>query len=242
MQAVSQAQEDLEFTVVRSGFMLKVFYVFAALAVLSAGISLAGQWFGASIAMAGHTDDRTTREIVIGDNVILAPANTIRFERQRVNGVAPRLDLYFRWPQMDGYSRAARGAFNHAEGSRTILFVSLEPRMMSRDMSGRFEPIYKALIAEPPTVGPAGISLYRFSEKSGYLNEELAVAPRDGADPYVARCLTGASAEESLAPCERDVDIGDDLSLSYRFPRELLGEWERLDAAVVARAAAMLKG
>ena len=37
----------------------------------------------------------------------------------------------------------------------------------------------------------------------------------------MARCLSGPSAEESLAPCERDIHVGDDLSLSYRFPTEL---------------------
>ena len=46
--------------------------------------------------------------------------------------------------------------------------------------------------------------------------------------------------EESLAPCERDVFVGKELSLTYRFPRELLGEWRALDRAVVAKANAML--
>ena len=62
--------------------------------MLSGGLSFAGKWLGASIAMAGHTDDSSMREIVIGNNVIAAPANAIRFERQRTNGVAGRLDLY----------------------------------------------------------------------------------------------------------------------------------------------------
>lgn len=242
METASYADEDVRFNVVRSGFMLKVFYVFAALALLSAGISIAGKWLGGSIAMAGHTDDRTTRKVVIGGNMIVAPANAIRFERQRMSGAAARLDLYFHWPDMEGYSREAADAFNHADGRGTIVFASLEPRMMSRDMSGRFEPIYRELISAPPVPGPNGVSLYRLAEKSGYLNEELAVARRDGREPYVARCLTGPGAGESLAPCERDIHVGEDLSLTYRFPRELLAEWQRLDTAVIAKAAEMLKG
>ena len=42
--------------------------------------------------------------------------------------------------------------------------------------------------------------LYGFTEKSGYLNEVLAVAERPGDTPFVARCLSGPSAEQSLAP------------------------------------------
>src|SRR5688572_16804388 len=52
---------------VRSRFMLRVFAVCIALALLSGGISLVGKWIGHSIAMAGHTDDATLREIVIGN-------------------------------------------------------------------------------------------------------------------------------------------------------------------------------
>ena len=69
----------------------------------------------------------------------------------------------------------------------------------------------------------------------------LAVATRPGKDPFVARCLSGPSAEESLAPCERDIHVGDGLSLTYRFPREFLGNWQALDAAIAAKAAHILK-
>ncbi len=233
---------DVELNVVNSTFMLKMFYVFAALALFSVGLSVAGKWVGASIVMAGHTDDVTLREIVVGNNVIVAPANVIRFERQRINGVAPRLDLYFRWPQMDGYSPSTSVDFNNAGDRKNILFVSFEPAMMSRDMSGRFEPIYKSLIVEPSTAGPAGLVFHEFNESSGYLNEVLAVAERGaGMPPYVARCLSGPSAAESLAPCERDIHMGDALSLTYRFPQELLADWKQLDAAVIAKAEQMVK-
>ncbi|RWI89811.1 hypothetical protein [Mesorhizobium sp.] len=229
-----------EFEVVDSTLMKRVFYVFAALALLSVAISLGGKWLGRSIAMAGYTDDTTVRQVVMGNNVISVPANFIRFDQARRDRNASRLDLYLRYPEMDGYSTAARDDFNHAT-TRKIIFLSFEPRMMSRDMSGRFAPIYSALIVKPGTPGPGGTTLYGFAEKSGYLNEVLAVADRPGKDPFVARCLSGPSAEESLAPCERDIQVGDDLSLTYRFPRELLGNWQVLDAAIATKVAGILK-
>lgn len=224
-----------------SSFVVKVFYVFAALALLSLGISVGGKWLGRSIALAGHTDDATLREVVIGNNVISAPSNMIRFDRQRTDGVASRLDLYLRWPQLDGYSDAARDDFNHANGSRNIIFLSFGERMMSRDMSGRLEPIYSTMLVQPGQPGPAGVELFMFNEKSGYLNEMLAVARRAEGEPFVARCLVGESAEESLAPCERDIHVGKDLSLTYRFPLALLEDWRTLDAAVRDKALSLLK-
>jgi hypothetical protein len=240
-QASALAPEQPVPAAVSSSFMMKVFWIFAVLALLSLGISAGGKWLGRSIALAGHTDDATPHEIVIGNNVISTAANMIRFDRQRRDGVAGRLDLYMRWPALDGYSDAARDDFNHAKNSRNIIFLSFEERMMSRDMSGRLEPIYLPMLVSPGQPGPGDTTLYAFDEKSGYLNEVLAIATRAESEPFVARCLQGDSAAESLAPCERDIHLGDNLSLSYRFPRELLGDWRKLDAAIRAKAAAMLK-
>jgi hypothetical protein len=231
----AQTTADPEFRVVDSRLMVKVFYCFATLALLSVAIAFGGRWFGREIAMAGNTDDTTMHEIVIGNNVIAVPSNTIRFSQARRDGIAERLDLYLRYPQMDGYSDISRDAFNGANGApKTILFLSFIEQAMSRDMSGRFAPIYSKLIVNPGTPGPNGIVLYNFVAKSGYLNERLAVAERPGRDPFVARCLGEPDAEGSLAPCERDVLVGDGLSLTYRFPLELLGDWKALDAAVAA--------
>lgn len=235
------ATDSQEFTVIDSSLMMKVFYAFAAMALLSLAISLGGRWFGHSIAMAGYSDDKTIHEIVIGNNVIAVPANAIRFDRARHDGVASRLDLYLRYPSMDGYSDAARDDFNGRGPVKNIIFLSFEEKMMSRDMSGRFSPIYSALIAQPGSPGPGGTTLYDFKDKSGYLNEVLAVAQRPGQDPFVARCLSGSSAADSLAPCERDIQAGENLSLTYRFPQEFLADWQALDSAVALETARILK-
>lgn len=228
-------------TAIGSTFLVKVFYAFAALALLSVVISVGGKYLGRTIALGGHTEDISPREVVIGNDVITAPANTIRFPEQRSDGVASRLDLYLRWPQLDGYSAEARDDFNHAKDGGDIIFLSFERRMMSRDMSGRLEPIYASLLVEPGQPGPAGVTTYAFYPKSGYLDETLAVAARsDGTAPFVARCLTEESSAQSLAPCERDIQVGEDLSLTYRFPRDLLSDWENLDRAIRAKAASML--
>jgi hypothetical protein len=221
--------------------MVRVFAAFVMLALLSALISVGGKWIGRAIALAGHTEDASRREIVIGNNVIVVPANAIRFEGDRRDGVASSLRLYLRWPDLRGYEAAARDDFNHAGGSRNILFVSFEPRIMSRDMSGRYDPIYASLVENPGTLGPAGLTLHGFKPQSGYLDERLVVGPEEKGRRFVARCLTGAVAAESLADCERDLAVGDHLVVVYRFPSRLLGDWRRLEAAVLAYAREALK-
>ena len=83
--------------------------------------------------------------------------------------------------------------------------------------------------------------MHDFTEQSGYVDEVLMVGERPGQEPFVARCLGAASAAESLAPCQRDLHVGRELSLSYRFPKELLGDWQKLDAAIRAKAASMFR-
>lgn len=222
-------------------FLLRAFYIFAAVALASALIAAAGRWLGPAISLGGYSDDPTPREIVIGNNVLSVPANAIRFEEARHDGLAPRLDLYLRWPDLTGYSRAASDDFNNKDDRRDILFLSFEPQAMSRDMGGRFDPIYRSLVVEPGSAGENGLTLYDFRPDTGYLNEMLAVASQPKGEPFVARCLVAAAARDSLAPCQRDVLVGDELSLNYRFPRELLGDWRSLDAAVIAKARSFIR-
>jgi hypothetical protein len=222
-------------------FLLRVFYVFVALAIASALIAAAGRWLGPSITLGGYSDDPTPREIVIGNNVLSVPANAIRFSEARHDGVAARLDLYLRWPDLTGYSNAAREDFNDTNGRKDILFLSFEPQRMSQDMSGRFQPIYRSLIVEPGKPGEGGITLYDFKPDTGYVNEVLAVGPGSEGEPFVARCLAGAASRGSLAPCQRDVLVGKGLSLNYRFPRKLLAEWQSLDKSVFAKAGSFIR-
>ena len=226
---------------VDSSLMLKMFYAFVALALLSAAISVGGKRLGRTIALAGHTESTALREIVIGNDVISAPDNTIRFERARHDGAAARLDLYMRWPGLEGYSDARRADFNHSGEDRRIIFLSIEEQTMSRDMSGRLDPIYAPMLEQPGVPGFSGVTFYEFSKKSGYLNEVLAVSDGAAGEPLVARCLSGPGAADSLAPCERDIHVGDGLSLSYRFPQELLADWRQLDAAIREKVTEMIE-
>lgn len=239
MAAAQNASQEI-LQGVNPGFLRKAFVIFTLMAVAALGISIGGKLYGRSIAMGGHTDSATLRQVVIGNNLIIAPENTIRFSDARKDGISNRLDLYLHWPDLNGYSASVSDDFNHVGGSRRILFLTFEERTMSRDMSGRFAPIYNALIEKPGTPADNGLTLYGFIAKSGYMNEQLAVAARADDDPFVARCLTGDAAAESLAPCARDIQIGDNLSLSFRFPRELLNDWPALEAAMRAKALSMM--
>ncbi len=225
----------------RQAFAFHTLLAFAALAILSLVVCLAGHWFGRTLSEGGHTSDTTRYRVTIGENVLTPPANTIRFKSERRDGPSETLHLYLHWPDMAGYSAETRDAFNNTLGRSSILFLTLTSQTMSRDMSGRFEPIYSQLIEDMSRQGPGGLAVHDFKPDSGYESETLVVGPAEQGKRFVARCLVGRLAEQSLAGCERDVAIGRALSLTYRFPRHLLKDWRALDAAVIEFAGSLLQ-
>lgn len=220
-------------------FMVRLCTLIAALAILSGGIHLGGKWLGRQLALGGHSESTALHEIVIGNNVLRVPENAIRNQSARVDGVAERLDVYLLWPTLEGFTSEQRAAFNNRDGAGELLFLTFEESAMSLDMTGRLEPVYRGLIERASTQAGHGLTAHRFTERSGYVDEELIVGGTP--EPFVARCLIGAAGEASLAPCQRDIRLGDGLSLTYRFPRRLLAQWAELESAVRSKALSWLQ-
>ncbi|MBB5701714.1 hypothetical protein FHS76_001576 [Ochrobactrum daejeonense] len=211
-----------------------------ALLLLTVAIHLGGRLLGPVIARGGHTDSTRAYEVIVGNNVLSTSANMIRFSSQRRDGVAARLDLYARWPGLTGYTERDRATFNLLTPERQLIFMSIEERTMSRDMTGRYLPIYASLIAPDGRPGPDGLTIHPFLEGSGYKGEELVLSDASAGKPdFVARCL-GDAAAESFNSCERDLQFGRGLQILYRFPRSMLGEWKTLDRAIRDFATARL--
>jgi hypothetical protein len=230
-----QLQTELE-QPARSG---RILIVLIALGLFSVAISLAGRFYGGQIRLGGNTTSSEQLEIVVSNSVLNVPANYIRTADQRQSGVKARLDLYALWPSMTGYAIGDRRAFENHDGEPArLLFISIEPRQMSRDMSGRLAPIYRQLIestSEPSDV--PGLEAFRFRADRGiFANEMLYVAERPGEEAFVARCIVSED-NSALAPCERDVFAENDISVKYRFPRALLKQFEGLDQAVLGLVA-----
>ncbi|WP_367714628.1 hypothetical protein AB2N04_11475 [Nitratireductor sp. GISD-1A_MAKvit] len=225
----------------RSRFAVRISQACLVLLFLSLGILAFAFWYGDSLSNGGHTASTQKREIVIRNNVLTVPENAIRFREARRDGVTLRLDLYLAWPELEGFTPERRADFNHVDQSRNIIFLAFESQVMSRDMSNRLEPVYRQVIEARSVQGPNGIRFHRFTKESGYAGEVLAIGDIGvGVPPFVARCITGPAAREALAPCDRDVNVGNGLSLTYRFPASLLAEWQRLDDAILGKVNSFL--
>ncbi|MCX8997735.1 hypothetical protein NOF55_11550 [Rhizobiaceae bacterium BDR2-2] len=203
------------------------------LVALMAAVNLAGHWAGERIALAGHTDSTEIFAITVGQDRLELPANVIRFPQARVSGPADRIDLYLAWPDMTGYGTNNSATFNETDRPGRIIFLHLSQSTMSRDMSGRLDPIYRGLFEGQPTTFDAGLSLHRLRLDSGYNGEVMLTGKRDGEADYAVRCILATEYRPaSNADCQRDIFVGRDLSVLYRFSSTLLPEWREIDEAV----------
>jgi hypothetical protein len=209
-----------------------------ALCLMTGAVLLAVWAIGTELSRAGHAADTTLFQIEIGDDVLDIPANWIRFRSQRHFGKAGRVDLYFHWPEMSGFSDSLDSEFNSEAVNPAIIFVTVEQRRMTLDMSGRIDPIYRKFFIGKPTPSDSGLVRQDLSQTSGYEGEFLAFEA-DNPHPYAARCVD--KSESGATPyCIRDIHLGRNLSVTYRFHASLLGNWKALDRAIRARTSAMM--
>ncbi len=242
---MSDSHETLQHAPLLSpGFVWKLTAVVAVLCLITLAIAMMGRMIGGTIALAGNTTDRSLHEIVIGNDVLSLPANVIRFESQRISGVQGAVDTYFAWPGMSGYTRENRDTFHQTRSAEGLIFARITQSTMSRDMSGRVDPIYARLTEGSAVAGPNGLDSMRLRPGAGYANELMYIERNAAGQPYAVRCLveTTDAAEEftTRTGCQRDISLGTDLSVTYRFSIDLLPHWREIERDVRTRLEAAL--
>lgn len=234
-------QQD-ELPLISRGFLYKLTFIVCALLLVTVVLSIGGHRLGQRMALGGHTTSEEVFTVEIAEDVLQLPANVIRFAEQRRSGRAERVDLYLTWPGLAGYTSASRTSFDSTERSDTLIFLEITQSTMSEDMSGRLKPIYAQLFDGPPQAVEHGLTLHRLRPDSGYGNEVILTADRAVGEPYAVRCLLPGPAEKPTGgDCQRDIHIGKDLTVLYRFSSALLRQWDHIDAAVKSFVGARLQ-
>lgn len=223
-----------ESPILSTSLLYKSLAAMTALALLTGAISYIGRSYGERLSLAGHTDSTETFQITIGADTLAVPANMIRFREQRKSGASERLNLYLTWPQMQGYTQESRARFDNLDLTNSLIFIELSEATMSRDMSGRLEPIYSRLFDGDSEVASAGLARHRLRADSGYAGETVFTAARPGRSDYVVRCMLPETIDQqqSSGDCQRDIHLGAGLTVLYRFSSTLLPEWQPMDAAI----------
>ena len=202
-------------------------------------------WIGESvldyrddIALAGKSSDPTPVTFTVAGETLTVPGNTVRFASTRGGGTVARVELLLRWPGLEGFSATNADIFRDPSSLAPLIYVTIAPRETPLDMDDRLSSIYAGYFGGDPFAGPSGLTGRNMTADSGYGGEEVYFA-RTGPVRFAARCTAEASADVP-ATCIRDVNIGGNLSLLYRFNRFYLGDWAAMDRELKAAASSFL--
>ncbi|MBB4008012.1 hypothetical protein [Allorhizobium taibaishanense] len=244
---VDTASSSEDRPLISAGMLAVGVTLLVALALFTLALSFSSGWIGHALLADRRSESLTSHMTTIGLDRLRIEENAVRFERQRHDGVLSRVDLALLWPEMRGFSEVDRLRFDDIRQSSGLIFLQISQSTMSRDMSGRLEPIYKQLFEGDPEPGPYGLTAHRFRAGSGYDGEILYTATRPGMPDFAIRCLVNGGTKgqddgPALDACQRDIHVGHDLSVLYRFSRQKLADWRRIDDAVAAFVNSRLVG
>lgn len=209
----------------------------ATLLIAAVAMFTTAHLFGDSLSRAGHSSSTKNLEVVIGNEYLRVPSNKVRFYSQRSSGAHEKLDLYFHWPSLSGYRDSLSSDFNNSNEDKNLVFITIEPRNMSFDMSGRVTPIYSQFFEGKPVATGSGLVKQPLSAKGGFIDEDLYYAA-SSPYPFATRCVREVASTTPF--CIRDIHVGRNLMLTYRFHQKYLRDWIELEQSIRAITKSMI--
>lgn len=209
----------------RTTFTLLAFGVVGALAV---GAGLTALWAPGPATPAAATPQVPHLPIVVAGQTFTVPPEAIRMEVQRRPGPQERIDLVYAWPSLT--PPPPRPHATPVEPGAIVepperIFVTVAPADGVLDPAERLKSIYPRYLRDDPSPSPAGLTVLGFRDGTPYQGEDL-VYDESAPEHFLARCERPAGSL-AIATCLAEHPIGDAL-VTIRFPRALLGDWQKV--------------
>ena len=163
---------------------------------------------------------------------LVVPRDLVRFPGQRRDGEVERLELILTWPPQE----TNKGETAQKTTLKNTVFLTINPIDDSLDPVRRFGVIYQRYLEPENFSAPPGLTARHFIQGSGYDDEELLYDPISPTAFFV-RCA--APIAQAPPACLREFRRSDKLDIVYRFPKDFLGNWNRLDQTISALLAAI---
>jgi hypothetical protein len=182
--------------------------------------------------------------LVVGGNTLSIPENYTVFGKARRGGDQGEVELYASLPNFEGYSLPHQYEFEGNDSNSPVIHFSLydpitigkriQPNPPRDHMSERqkFEQVFLPYVTNRKgRPWRYGLVHYNLAKNWGQTDEDLFV--HEGADGsfVMFRCIR-KTANMPSPWCRRDIYLSDTLGLSYRFKRERLDDWRRIDGGI----------
>jgi hypothetical protein len=161
--------------------------------------------------------------VIAGVAFNIEPA-AIRQSVQRRPGTQDRIDLAYLWPSLTPPDPTHKATVGAPIDLNERLFVTIQTGDGTMALMERVKTIYPRYLVAAPAVGPAGLTLRGFRDDTPYKGEDLVF---DSAAPehFLARCARRGVINTGSCLMERRIG---DADITIRFPREWLGDWQKI--------------
>jgi hypothetical protein len=220
--------------------VLMILLVAGAVLTLGYGVRFAINGYRASLTLSGLSDDPSPVGVTVAGEALAIPGNMLRETTARAGGPLKQVDVVLHWPTLEGYTKSLAADFIDGSPAAPMVYATVAQRSVALDAPTRLESVYVRYFVGGPLAAPRGLTARRLSADSGYGGEIVFYGPAES-DRFVARCLAEATAE-TPAICIRDINFGKNLTMLYRFNRDIIGDWQALDAGMRALAAKIAVG
>ncbi|MBY0423437.1 MAG: hypothetical protein K2Q06_14110 [Parvularculaceae bacterium] len=178
----------------------------------------------------------------VGGVNFAVPTNYTEFPRDRRGGERDEVALYLLWPTLTGYTPARRDDFVEQAPDTRRINVTIEARKSPKSEAQRIEKLYMPQVADPRGVRtPFQMVKYTFRKEradvsvpsNGYALTDLYLGR--AVDNSVIAIMCFNDQEEFRSPeCWREYELSPSVTVTYRFKRPYLSEWQAIDAKVRA--------
>lgn len=194
-------------------------------------------YFGPSLAdIRGDSPQASARStpilMQIGNNAFVVPEHFTQYPRARRGGPRDSVSLYAVLPELGPYSLRHDQAFFTNEADNPVVYFQIALNRQPMTEAERVSLLYfDSLESGEGEEMPFGLTFYRFRSNSSYADQDLFLRVDDEGN-VVALICSRASELVPSPNCRRDLEIAGDLTVSYRFKRAHLEEWEMIDAGL----------
>ncbi|MGQ0741325.1 MAG: hypothetical protein ACT4OG_03390 [Alphaproteobacteria bacterium] len=186
------------------------------------------------------TDATQRIQLNVGGTGFRIPGNYILFASDRKGGKRKNVRLVAFLPDLRGYSASDRQELADNSPASEAVYLSLREERFNVTEKERLTRIYHPqLISREGKPGPHGLRQYEFKPNTGYRDDDLFVGETE-AGPAALRCTRPSK----IAPspnCLREILLAKGVTLTYRFKRRHLAEWQAIDAGVRRTMAAFVR-
>lgn len=176
----------------------------------------------------------------VGDLDFSVPTNYTVFPRDRRGGERDEVSLYLLWPTLTGFTPARRADFvENADDTRRIDII-ISTRTSPFSEMERVENLYMPQATDRRGVRtPFQMTKFTFKDQradvsvpsNGYALQDLYLGR--AADGSVLAIFCFDDAQNFKSPeCWREYELSKNVSVSYRFKRPYLPEWQAIDSKV----------